>query len=107
MGRWGRWLDRFKKHPYVDSGFLLAFLIFAVGGVRWWGGSTALLQVDGAKRKIRAQGKTVGELLQQEQVILGPEDLCNPPPDEPLSHKTVIQITRVKHLAEKRIISKP
>jgi 3D (Asp-Asp-Asp) domain-containing protein len=107
MSTWRRGLDRFKKHPYVDSGLLLAFLIFAVGGVRWWGGSTVLLQVDGAKRKIRAQGKTVGELLQQEQVTLGPEDLCNPPPEDSLAHQTVIQITRVKHLTETRVVRNP
>ena len=91
-----------RRHPYSDAAILVLVLLVGGGSVRFWVRPTVLLTVDGATRKLHPKAKTVGEVLTQEQIILGPEDFSTPESSTPLERNTTIHVTRVTHKIEVR-----
>jgi 3D (Asp-Asp-Asp) domain-containing protein len=91
------WWSVVRKHPYADLTALLFFIVLGVGGIRLWVRPTVLVTVDGRKRKLHTASKTVGEALMAGHIMLGPEDICNPPPETRLARNTAVHVTRVTH----------
>jgi 3D (Asp-Asp-Asp) domain-containing protein len=91
-----------RRHPISDAAILIVVLLIGGGSVRFWVRPVVLLTVDGTSRKLHPKAKTVGEVLVQEHIILGPEDICSPEPQTPLERNTIVQITRVTHKIEVR-----
>lgn len=56
---------------------------------------------DGIQTTVRTQQKTVGGLLSERDVALGPQDTVVPPLDTPITPGMTIQINRVKIVTEK------
>ncbi len=88
--------QQFRRHPYVDSIVVLIFITLALGGVRWWG-SSVLVTVDGITRKLHPKGPTVDDMLQQYNIVLGPDDFSTPAPNTLLKDLPAVQVIRVRH----------
>jgi 3D (Asp-Asp-Asp) domain-containing protein len=96
-----------REHPYADLAALIFFIVLSVGGVRWWDRPTVLLSVDGTSLKLHPKAKTVGDVLAQQHITLGPDDICTPPPPSALERNTSVHITRVAHRLEVRFARQP
>ena len=78
------WWEVVRRHPYADLTALLFFIVLGGGGLRLWVRPTVVVTVDGHTRKLHTRAKTVGEALATGHIVLGPDDLCNPPQVTPL-----------------------
>ncbi len=62
---------------------------------------------DGNSLSLLTQAATVGDLLKEEKVILGQEDIVSPPLDTELLKGTAVAITRVRREVEEKEITIP
>lgn len=87
------------EHPSSTgpTTWLLSFGLALLGGLAWWQAAVPLrLEVDGQARPVRSRAGTVGAMLREEGVALGPGDQVRPPVDSRLDPGTRVKVVHAR-----------
>jgi 3D (Asp-Asp-Asp) domain-containing protein len=75
---------------------LTTLLVFITSGsLFWWRSAGVQMTVDGKNKRLAARHMTVGDLLKQEQIALGPDDFVTPVSTTTLTRSMPVKVTRV------------
>lgn len=87
-------MPRFKV-PQGFGFFLLFLVLLPVVAVGCLSNKRVVVLVDNERRVIETQATNVGEVLKQQQIVLGEQDRVEPPDYTPIERTATIQIVRV------------
>lgn len=87
-----------KKLPPLQLALIAGLVIVVMGGTSAFAiaSKNVTLDVDGQTRSVSAFGGTVGDLLAQQDVEVGPQDKINVPVSSPISNNLTVQIRYAK-----------
>jgi resuscitation-promoting factor RpfB len=89
-----RWLSRAARSRPLVVG-LVALVVLAVAGSTWGYSSlskSVTLSLDGSTQQVTTRGGTVGDVLQDEGIKIGPHDEVAPSPDEKVTDGSRISV---------------
>jgi hypothetical protein len=74
---------------------LALFSLLALLGTACSGSKRVIVLVDGERRVVETQAATVGQVLREQNILLGDQDRVDPPDYTPIERTATIQIVRV------------
>lgn len=86
---------------------LTVIMFSSAGSLFYFRSPNVLLTVGGISRHVRPKASTVGQLLQEEKVVLAAEDFVSPPLETTLRRNMAVKVTRVVNRIETSEVTLP